>query len=146
VISYGYCLQTADVGRPIQTYGSKGVAKDGVVKGHHAIAFTGADVSTPDQSEQPNEGEAGMLPPIRVEATWAERLSPKSRINFRAPYTVQHNVKVFEFGNVHTDYRRRLKENWKRMSSLDDSSDEGETEGQVQPQKQEKNSRRRKRG
>lgn len=36
-----------------------------------------------------------------------------SRLNYRKIYTVEHNVKVREFGDVHPDYEERLVSNWK---------------------------------
>lgn len=45
-----------------------------------------------------------MRPPIRVkQANLADKLDPISRIHFARVYTVEHNVKVLNFGKVHAD-------------------------------------------
>lgn len=49
-----------------------------------------------------------MLQSIRVRASNGGTLDVMSRINFGKIYTVEHNVKVFDFGQVHTESERRL--------------------------------------
>ena len=46
-----------------------------------------------------------MLSSIRVNANNNDALDVMSRINFGKIYTVEHNVKVFDFGQVHNDFR-----------------------------------------
>jgi hypothetical protein len=92
--------------------------------------------------EYPTEGELDMLPPIRVKPSDKKaEMDRMSRINFFKTYTVEYNVKVFEFGDVHKDYLHQLKTNfqWVRERSHrdgliedggddDDDDDEGEGE------------------
>lgn len=88
---------------PIATYGGKGVGKRGVKKSEHAIIYTNREPPGPKTHENPQRGEAGMRPtPIKVtpdEPT--EALDPMSRIDFGKVHTIQHNIKVRPFGNVH---------------------------------------------
>jgi len=46
-----------------------------------------------------------MLSSIRVNANNNGALDIMSRENFGKIYTVEHNVKVFDFGQVHNDFR-----------------------------------------
>ena len=41
-----------------------------------------------------------------------DTLDKMSRIDFSRMYTVEHNVKVYDFGNVHETYIPRLTQNW----------------------------------
>lgn len=88
---------------PITTYGSQGVGKPGVTKSEHAIIHTGRNAPEPMSSEKPVRGEVGMRPePIRVEPDDREdKLDPRSRIDFGKVHTIQHNIKVRSYGNVH---------------------------------------------
>jgi len=53
------------------------------------------------------------LGPIRVRGnTHNDRLDARSRINFGKMYTIEHNCKVYDFGNVHEDYLSLLIRNW----------------------------------
>jgi hypothetical protein len=62
----------------------------------------------------PQAGEYGMMSSIRVKArSRQEKLHAKSLINFSKMYTVEHNVKVYDFGDVAEDDIKRLKEQWK---------------------------------
>lgn len=86
---------------PILTYATHGVAKRNVVKRDHSIVYTGAVPPQPRHNELPVGNEKGMMEPIGVKTTvHGERLDKMSRINFGKIYTVEHNVKVYDFGNV----------------------------------------------
>jgi hypothetical protein len=103
--------------RPIQTYGWQGVSKPGVIKANHAIIYTGEEEPDPRPDEQPGEGEAGMLKAIRVQArSQRDVLSPVSRVNFSKIYTIEHNVKVYDFGNVDKSFlyllTHQFEQNW----------------------------------
>lgn len=55
-----------------------------------------------------------MLPPIRVKAkNRGDKLQRESRINFGKVYTVEHNCKVYDFGDVHPDYIDNLSQCWR---------------------------------
>jgi len=41
-----------------------------------------------------------------------DRMHPKARINFARTYTVDHNVKAYDFGDVHEDDLCHLSDNW----------------------------------
>lgn len=88
---------------PIMTYGGRGTSKRGVNKSEHVIIHTGARAPPPLASESPARGESGMRPyPIRVNADDpTDRLDEVSRLDLGKVSTVQHNIKVKPFGNVH---------------------------------------------
>jgi hypothetical protein len=118
---------------PILTYNGRGVAKKGLNKNEHAIIFTGSKAPQPKGDEKPNASnplEQGMRPPIRVkQKTHEEKLDIMSRLNYRKIYTVEHNVKVRDFGEVHKNYKERLVSNFHaawgfhRKSSNSDAED-----------------------
>ncbi|KAI5362499.1 hypothetical protein Slin15195_G061560 [Septoria linicola] len=88
---------------PIMTYGGKGVGKAGIIKSDHAIIFTDAEPTPlPNESRQPHE-QGMRATAIRVTAVNKprEKLDPVSRINFAKIHTIQHNIKVKDFGMVH---------------------------------------------
>jgi hypothetical protein len=95
------------------TYGRQGVAKPNTIKSHHAIIYTGSKEVQPQSSELPREGEWGMLKSIRVKPRLrSSKLDPMSRVNFAKIYTVEHNVKVMDFGDVHEDSIHVLNSQW----------------------------------
>jgi hypothetical protein len=58
-----------------------------------------------------------MMSPIRITPNKErDRLDPRSRINYCKLYTIEHNVKVYDFGMVHKDYLRKLKCQWMSVS------------------------------
>ncbi|KAF2758934.1 hypothetical protein EJ05DRAFT_326877 [Pseudovirgaria hyperparasitica] len=91
---------------PISTYSGQGVGKLGEVKKYHAIIYTGDDCPAPTPLEIPvhGSGEEPMGHPIAVQVKDADnKLDPMSRINFQKIYTVETNVKVYDFGRVVDD-------------------------------------------
>jgi hypothetical protein len=103
--------------RPISTYGGRGCAKPGLVKWQHAIIYTGrnAPLST---EEMPADGEYGMMASIQVRArSSGERMYPSARINFAKLYTVEHNIKVYDFGDVRERDISRLIAQWDYVMS-----------------------------
>lgn len=61
-----------------------------------------------------------MLEPIKVKPNdRRDRMEPASRVNFGKTYTVEHNVKVYDFGNVDKDSAHRLRSQWKRVWNED---------------------------
>ncbi|QDS69396.1 hypothetical protein FKW77_004708 [Venturia effusa] len=91
----------------IQTYGGRGTAKRGTIKGHHSIIHTSREPPEPMAGEAPNlrRQEAPMLSPIRVRANKRiDKLEHMSRLNYAKVYNVEHNVKVYDFGVVHEGY------------------------------------------
>ena len=68
-------------------------------KNHHAIIYTDREpLPEPHEivTDEPSMGQS-----IRVigNEPW-NKMDPKSRVNFLKPYTVEHNVKVEDFGSV----------------------------------------------
>jgi hypothetical protein len=100
--------------RPIVTYNKQGVAKLGVVKQHHAIAYTSSQEPQPERNERPTSADLGpMLPGIRiVPKTLRSKLDKMMRVDFSRMYTVEHNVKVFDFGDIHPAHLGRLQSQW----------------------------------
>lgn len=115
--SYCSCL-------PINTYGEQGVAKSHVVKGEHSVIYSGPKPPRILRSEHARYGESGMLSPLRVQPRQrGDRLNDLSRINYGKIYTVEHNVKVYEFGDVHKGSLKRLIKNFRFVSlNVDDYS------------------------
>lgn len=88
---------------PIMTYGGQGTGKRGVKKSEHVIIHTGSQAPLPLASESPARGDSSMRPfPIRVIAdNPTDKLDDESRLDLGKVSTIQHNVKVKPFGNVH---------------------------------------------
>jgi hypothetical protein len=126
------------------TYGGQGCGKSGIIKWQHAIIYTGKDEPAPRDNERPAEGEYSMMAPIRVRpASKQGKLDPLSRINFGKIYTVEHNVKAYNFGDVHEDFIKTLKVQWKYVldrdmegrveEEEDDDDDDDEEEDEPSP-------------
>jgi len=120
----------------IQTYGNQGVAKRGVTKGHHAIIYTSKTEPTLGSGEEPNVtiGEQAMLDSIRVVSEKrSDTMHPMARVNFAKIFTVEHNVKVYNFGHVHPDWLHVLKHQfgrvWRITSSDDEDDDDDDEDG-----------------
>ncbi|KAK5148754.1 hypothetical protein LTR04_000554, partial [Oleoguttula sp. CCFEE 6159] len=63
--------------------------------------------------------EEAMSNPIKViVAARKTKLDSMSRINFGKIYTVEHNVKVFDFGDVHPDSQMWLLHQWQAVMGL----------------------------
>jgi hypothetical protein len=113
----------ANLKRPIQTYSRRGVSAV-KMKSHHAIIFTGDYAPAPQPSELPKgPWELPMGDSIRVESTnlW-EKLDPLSRVNFQKIYTVEHNVKVYDFGKVAKESMVKLIHQFKEAWGIAETS------------------------
>ena len=87
---------------PIQTYGGRGVFKDGLNPRHHAIIYSNPEDNAPSPQERAKGVDALMLTPIRVTTDVpTDRLDPMSRISYSEMYTVQYNTKVKPVGLIH---------------------------------------------
>jgi hypothetical protein len=102
---------------PIATYQGQGVAKSGVIKSQHAIAFIGKTEPNAKSNEAPKNTDSGpMLPGIRIIPNRkVDKVDPMARIDFARTYTVEHNVKVYDFGVVADDYLDRLASQWVKV-------------------------------
>jgi hypothetical protein len=111
------CVIRADKLSPIQTYRGRGVAKKNLTKNDHAIIHTGIEPPKPAEGEHPmKHNEAAMRPPIQVVGRErGAKMDTMSRVNYRKIYTVEHNVKVFDFGNVHQDDIENLVSNFNNV-------------------------------
>jgi hypothetical protein len=108
--------------RPISTYGGRGCGKSGLTKGHHCIIYTGRDEPKMLKDEKPAKGEPGMMSSIRVHARdRKEKMFDESRVNFGKMYTVEHNVKVYDFGDVHKSSLSTLEKQWKSVINSETS-------------------------
>lgn len=80
---------------------------------HHAIIYTGAQAPEPLSA---HDGDDLLAMPIRVIPNRpSDTFSSQSRINLAKPYTVEHNVKVYDFGRVDT------KDFWKLIDQFEDN-------------------------
>jgi hypothetical protein len=93
--------------RPLLTYNRHGVGRPDVIKSEHAIAYTGREPPSPTKNELPDLGshEMPMREAIRVKPIdKLHKLDIMARINFSKIYTVEHHVKVYNFGIVHDEF------------------------------------------
>jgi hypothetical protein len=89
------------------------VAKYGTTKWHHAVIWGGSQEPQPQPNELPIDGEYGMMASIRVVPKLrSDKLHHMSRVNFAKIYTVEHNVKVYNFGDVHVESLDVLRHQW----------------------------------
>jgi hypothetical protein len=95
---------------PITTYGQAGVSKTGVSKSEHSIVYTTRNPPAPLSAEMPARGERGMRSEgIRIVADDpALTLDNMSRLDYGEINTIQHNVRVKAFGQVHPDSMNAL--------------------------------------
>ncbi|TKA51472.1 hypothetical protein B0A49_11857 [Cryomyces minteri] len=107
---------------PINTYNNRGVEKPGVLKNQHAVIYTGDTEPTIAPGDWPQQNEQGMRKSIKVVArTRGTKLDAMSRVNFGKIYTIEHKVKVLDFGDVDPDFRYWLRYQWQdvmRMTTL----------------------------
>jgi len=106
--------------RSIQTYGGRGVPEN-KPNNHHAIMYTGKSPPRATASELvPTEPPMGQ--PIRVigKEPW-NTMDPKSRVNFLKLYTVEHNVKVEDFGHVDPNDEWTLMAQFKSHWGIEDA-------------------------
>jgi hypothetical protein len=104
----------ANLDSPISTYGGRGCRKPGLAKWQHCIIYTGKDEPGPLSIEIPVKGELPMLSSIQVRPKYQrDKLFPETRINFGKMYTVEHNVKVYDFGDVRKSYISTLVKQWR---------------------------------
>ena len=85
------------------TYSGKGVAKAGVKKNEHAIAYT---CGQPEVllGEEPRPGEPGMQPAIRVVPHAPEnKFDRTARLKYRGLVTIPHDTPVELFGCIHEE-------------------------------------------
>jgi hypothetical protein len=106
------------------------------VKSQHAIIYTGPTAPRELPSERPQPDELPMGEPIRVigRIPWESKMDVMSRVNFLKVYTVEHNVKVEDFGYVDPADEWKLTSQWNqhwgregsaRLSSADRRSYSG---------------------
>jgi hypothetical protein len=62
-----------------------------------------------------------MLESIRVvPKSRTDKMDELSRVNFAKIYTVEHNVKVYDFGDVHERYKHILKQQFRLVWGIHD--------------------------
>ncbi len=101
-----FLMGTTDVERPIQTYQSQGVSKEGVRKSDHAIIYTcyTSPKCRPDEKARGYETDQMRQPICVMPSKPFYKFDWLSRINYAKTYTVEHNVKVEDFGMVMKDF------------------------------------------
>ena len=96
---------------PIQTYQGLGSAKKHAVKNYHSIVFTAPEPL------KPQTAECRILSSIRIKPRKSgDTIDPMARLNYTKIYTVEHNVKVYDLGEVHWDYLEMLNNLFKQVS------------------------------
>jgi hypothetical protein len=108
--------ESSRICRPIVNYNRQGVAKPGMVKRHHAIPYTLSIQPLPERNQLPRPNELSMLPGIRmVPGNKILTLDKMPQIDFSWLYTVEHDVKVFDFGKVRRSHFNSLIWRWLRF-------------------------------
>lgn len=82
-----------------------------------------------------SSGERPMLSPIRVRPRISgETMEPMSRLNYGKLYTIEHNLKVEHFGDIHGEslqiLMRQFASTWRTEpeDEVDDENDEDDDE------------------
>jgi hypothetical protein len=95
------------------TYNGQGCAKPGIIKWHHAACYSSRDGPQLSSNELPAAGERPLLSAIQVRPKYkVDKLDTMARINYGKMYTIEHNIKVCEFGVVHERFIPLLKSSW----------------------------------
>jgi len=69
---------------------------------------------------EPPDAEKPMLSGIRlIPHKRTDKVDSMARIDFSRTYTVEHNVKVYDFGMVAKDYLERLSQHWIKVLMQD---------------------------
>lgn len=90
-----------------------------MLKSHHSVIYR--DSEEPDllEGEAPQHGEAGLLQFIQVKARVEnDTMDRASRLNYGKMYTVEHNVRVYDFGMVVDKDIPILLAQWKQVLDL----------------------------
>ena len=99
--------------RPISTYGGRGVANPSVLKWEHCMVYTDRHPPELLPGEAPGHGEQPMRAALQVKpSTPGDRMEDASRLNYGKMYTVEHNVRVYDFGMVRSEYIPILTGEW----------------------------------
>ncbi|KAF9640771.1 hypothetical protein BFW01_g12577 [Lasiodiplodia theobromae] len=96
---------------PIQTYNKQGVAKPGVIKPEHSVAYTVDTYPYVPDWEDPRREMLSPIPIIPIDPA-QNKMHPMSRLNYAKVYTVEHNVKTLDFGYVPPDMVANLQQNF----------------------------------
>lgn len=96
--------------------------------------YTSRDEPEIGPDEEPSTAnELPMMDSIRVKAVRSsDTMHPKARVNFAKIFTVEHNVRVYDFGNVHRDDLYLLKHNFTtvwNMEKIPEDDDDGDDDG-----------------
>jgi hypothetical protein len=115
-----------------------------VIKGSHAIIHTGREPPEPKPNELPGPDERAMLEPIRVVSIKkTDTMDPMSRVDFSKIYTVEHNVKVYDFGSVHEEERAFLRHQFNWVWRIrEDDGDDSEEGGRQDKKKRDRHSKK----
>jgi hypothetical protein len=96
------------------------VAKKGIFKHQHAIAYNAREEPEPFDDELPGRHETPMMLGIRIKSKRGQdKVHERARIDFGRMYTVEHNVKVYEVGDVHPEHTGRLVQQWRKVLDED---------------------------
>lgn len=108
----------------IVTYSHQGVAKPSVTKSEHSVVYSGRSPPSITPDEEPHKGEQGMREDaIRVNLDdKADPLHDMSRLDYGKVYTVQHNIKVKPYGQVHPGSLAALRSQFWNVWLPDDTS------------------------
>lgn len=102
--------------RPICTYGRKGLSEKDLPKWQHSVIYSGKKEPGLLPGEAPGRGEYGFRQAIRVSPRDKHsQMDRTSRLHYAKMYTVEHNVKVFDFGMVLPEYIEVMKSQWREV-------------------------------
>ncbi|GME49393.1 hypothetical protein BKCO1_19000171 [Neofusicoccum parvum] len=97
---------------PIQTYNRQGVEKQGVIKAEHSAIHVHTGYPVPAAQDDPNGEMLQPAIPVVPASREQAKMDPMSRLNYAKPYTVEHNVKSFHFGDVPREWLPILLQNF----------------------------------
>jgi hypothetical protein len=93
----------------------QGVASSDVIKDQHGIIYTGQEPE-PYEDELPSEEESSMLPSVQVQNVFPEDCMHRcARINYAEVFTVEHDVKVYEVGDIQPSHLAVLRDNFRTV-------------------------------
>lgn len=119
-----------------------------MVKHNHAIIHTSREPPEASPQEHPNVAlnERAMLQPVRVVSNRkTDTMESRSRVDFGKIYTVEHNVKVYDFGRVHETQRTFFKAQFNYVWGIKEEVEEkDEGKEQVEKKKRDRHSKEKK--
>jgi hypothetical protein len=118
--------------RPIITDSRNGVGTKDTLKSNYSIVYTGSS------APKPLDGERGMRPPIRVlPKSKSQKLTGVLRLDYSRIYTVEHDVKVYEYGTIAYDQMTKFRQNFDLVFNSEEKDDDSEEDDEDEDEDEE---------